>query len=190
SLAQAYLPPQEIRGGGVEIAILEGKIGKISLSGNTRYMMSTILLAMEPVREKGIIHEATLETALNELNDYPGLKVRAALKPGERRGFTDLQLTAEERIPYTLAVNVDNYGSRLTGPWQYGSTIGIGNLTGLGDNLTLKGLKSNTRLFYTNVGYLIPISHAGTKLGVNWNHSENVIGKEFGFERATGRADI
>ena len=189
-LAQAYLPPQEIRDGVVEVAILEGEIGAIEVTGNKRYRSSTILNAMDPVRKRHVLNESVLETALNELNDYPGLKVHGALKPGERRGLTDLQLTAEERIPYTLAVNVDNYGSRLTGPWQYGTTLGIGNLTGLGDNLTLKGLKSNTRLFYTNIGYLIPISHAGTKLGVNWSHSENVIGEEFGFERATGRADI
>jgi hemolysin activation/secretion protein len=189
-LAQAYLPPQEIRDGIVEVAILEGEVGTIQVTGNKRYRSSTILNAMEPVKKRHVLNESVLETALNELNDYPGLKVRAALKPGERRGFTDLQLTAEERIPYTLAFNVDNYGSRLTGPWRYGSTIGIGNLTGLGDNLTLQGLKSNTRLFFTNVGYLIPISHAGTKLGLNWIHSENVIGKEFGATRPVGRADI
>jgi hemolysin activation/secretion protein len=189
-LAQAYLPPQEIRDGVVEVAILEGEIGTIEVTGNKRYRSSTILKAMEPVKKRHVLHESKLETALNELNDYPGLKVRASLKPGERRGFTDLHLTAEERLPYTLAFNLDNYGSRLTGPWRYGSTLGIGNLTGRGDNLTLQGLKSNTRLFFTNIGYLIPITHAGTKLGINWNHSENVIGEEFGFSRPVGRADI
>jgi len=189
-LAQAYLPPQEIREGVVQVAILEGEIGAIQVTGNKRYSSETILNAMEPVKKRHVLHEATLETALNELNDYPGLKVQAALKPGARRGVTDLELTARERIPYTLALNIDNYGSRLTGPWRYGTTIGIGNLTGLGDNLTLQGLKSNTRLFYTNIGYLIPITHAGTKFGLNWSHSENIIGEEFGFQRATGRADI
>ena len=189
-LAQAYLPPQEIRGGVVEIAILEGKIGKISVSGNTRYMMSTILLAMEPVRGKGIIHEATLETALNELNDYPGLKVRAALKPGETRGTTDLELTAKERIPYTSTTDVNNYGSRLTGPWVYSEEVGLGNLAGVGDNLTLRGLKSNSRLFLTSVTYLIPVTSFGTKFQAYWFHTENVLGEEFAPFRPTGRADI
>ena len=137
-----------------------------------------------------MLNESVLETSLNILNEYPGLKVRAALKPGARRGVSDLQLTAEERIPYTLALNIDNYGSRLTGPWRYGTTIGIGNLTGLGDKLTLQGLKSNADLFFTNIGYLIPISHAGTKLGLNWNHSENVVGEEFKAQHPVGRADI
>ena len=84
-LGQAYLPPQEIKGGLIEIAILEGKVGEIGVTGNQRYESSSILRAMEPVKRRGVIHEATLETALNELNDYPGLKVRADLKPGATR---------------------------------------------------------------------------------------------------------
>ena len=189
-LAQAYLPPQEIRGGVVEIAILEGKVGKIGVTGNTRYKTSTILRAMEPVKEKGIIHEGTLETALNEMNDYPGLKVRAALKPGESRGTTDMELTAKERLPYTSTTDVNNYGSRLTGSWVYGEELGLGNLAGVGDNLTLKGLKSDSRLFFTDVTYLIPVTNFGTKFQVSWIHTENVIGKEFASFRPTGRADI
>lgn len=189
-LAQAYLPPQEIREGVVEIAVLEGKLGTIEVRGNKRYMMSTIMVPMGPVQRLGVIHEATLETALNELNDYPGLNVRAALLPGKTRGQTDLELTAQERMPYSLSLDVNNYGSRLTGPWLYGTEIGIGNIFGVGDNLTLRGMKSNTRLFFTNIGYLIPVTSFGTKLNLNWTHSENVVGEEFGALRPTGRADI
>jgi len=189
-LAQAYLPPQEIREGVVEIAILEGKVGNIAVTGNQRYKTSTILRAMEPVRERGIIHEATLETALSELNDYPGLNVRAALKPGETRGLTDLELTARERIPYTFTADINNYGSNLTGPWIYSGEVGIGNLAGVGDNLTLKGSKSDDNLFYTNVSYLTPLTSFGTKLQLTWVHTENVIGGQFATLRPTGRADI
>ncbi len=189
-LAQAYLPPQEIRGGVVEIAVLEGKVGKIGVTGNQRYKSSTILRAMEPVKKQGIIHEATLETALNEMNDYPGLKVRAALKPGETRGLTDLELTAKERIPYTFATDINNYGSRLTGPWVYSGEVGLGNLAGQGDNFLFKGSKSDDNLFFLNANYLIPITSFGTKLQANWTHSENVIGGEFATLRPVGRADI
>ena len=189
-LAQAYLPPQEIRGGIVEVAILEGKVGKIDVTGNQRYKSSTILRAMEPVRKRGIIHEATLETALNEMNDYPGLKVRAALKPGGTRGLTDLELTAKERLPYSFLTDINNYGSRLTGPWMYGAEVGLGNLAGLGDNLTFHGSKSDDNLFLTNMTYIIPLTSFGTKLQVNWVHSENVIGGEFASLRPVGRADI
>jgi len=188
-LAQAYLPPQEIRGGLVEIAILEGRVGQIAVTGVERYDASTILRAMEPVRQRGIVHEATLETALNEMNDYPGLKVRAALKPGATRGLTDLELTAKERIPYTLTTDINNYGSRLTGPWMYSAEVGLGNwISNRGDNLTLRGSKSDDNLFLISIGYLRPISSFGTKLQISASHSENVIGGEFATLRPIGRA--
>jgi len=191
-LARAYLPPQEISSGVVEIAVLEGQVNAIHLSGNVRYAPSTIMRTLRPVQTRGVLHERTLETALNELNSYPGLTVRANIKPGASQGVADLYLTAKERVPYTFGVDVNNYGSRFTGPWLYGGTVGIGNLTGLGDNLTVRYTESDDNLFLVNLGYLIPVTSFGTKVQVNWFHSENIIGGEpaFSLPRPVGRADI
>jgi hemolysin activation/secretion protein len=191
-LSRAYLPPQEIRGGVIQIAVLEGKIGTITVTGNTRYKSSTILRAMTPVRRERVINEGTLETALNEVNDYPGLRVRADLAPGASAGLTNLILSAKERLPYTFVTDINNYGSRLTGPWLYSGEIGLGNPLGLGDNLTLKGTKSDDNLFFTTVSYLVPVTSFGTKVQLSWTHSENVIGEEqaFSLVRPVGRADI
>lgn len=191
-LGRAYLPPQEIRGGVVEIAVFEGKVGGINVAGNSRYSSSTILRSLERIKREGVIKESTLEEALNELNDYPGLRVRGDLKAGTQPGYTDVNVTARERPPYTFGTDINNYGSQLTGPWLYGGDIGIGNLLGLGDNLTLRGTKSDDNLFFTNVGYLVPMGSYGTKLQFNWSHSENVIGGNLGLDsvRPVGRADI
>ena len=189
-VAQAYIPVQRSRGGIVEIAILEGKLGKVDVTGNARYKSSTILRQMERLKREGVIHDSTLETALYELNDYPGLKVRATLQSGEDVGLTDVALTAKERLPYTFKADINNYGSRLTGPWQYSGEIGAGNLLGLGDNLSLKGTKSNSVLFLTNMNLLVPVTSFGTKLQATWIHSEAVVGKEFGALRPTALMDI
>jgi len=190
-LAQAYLPPQQIRGGVIEVAILEGNIGKINITGNEKYKTHTIERYLEPVTVAKVIHEGTLETVLNELNDLPGLRTRADLKPGEKRGLTDLNLRVRERLPHTLLMEVDNYGSRLTGPWRYGAELGIGNtIHGVGDDLRMKVSKSDDNLFFSNIDYVIPYKHFGTKLKLSWIHSENVIGEEFASIRPVGRADI
>ena len=189
-VAQAYIPVQRSRGGIVEIAVLEGKLGKVAVTGNTRYKSSTILAPMERLKREGVIQDSTLETALYELNDYPGLKVRATLQPGADVGLTDVSMTAKERLPYSFLTDINNYGSRLTGPWMYGAEVGLGNLAGLGDNLTFHGSKSDDNLFLTNMTYIIPLTSFGTKLQVNWVHSENVIGGEFASLRPVGRADI
>lgn len=189
-LAQAYLPTQQVRGGVVEIAILEGNLGKVIILDNARYKTETIVRYLEPIQKGKVFRESTLETALNELNMLPGLRVRADLKPGEVDGSADLTLRARERIPHTVLLDIDNYGSRFSGPWLYGAEIGIGNISGIGDNLSLRGIKSDDNLFFTNITYLIPVTSVGTKLQLTWVHSENVIGEEFAALRPVGRADV
>jgi hemolysin activation/secretion protein len=189
-LARAYLPPQDVREGIIEIAILEGQVGTIEVTGNERYRSEVITRALTRVKDRGVVNEDLLETAINDLNDYPGLNVRASLKPGAQRGYTDIQLTAQERLPYTLLFDVDNYGSRFTGPWLYGTELGIGNLAGLGDRLTLRGIKSDDDLNYGRVSYLVPVGGYGTKISASYVHSEDGIGEEFAPLNAAGRLDV
>ncbi|MFI5342521.1 MAG: ShlB/FhaC/HecB family hemolysin secretion/activation protein, partial [Candidatus Methylomirabilales bacterium] len=137
-LARAYLPPQDVREGVLEIAVLEGTIGRIEVTGNERYNSATITRALTRVENAKVVNEGLLETAINDLNDYPGLNVRASLKPGESRGTTDVVLTAQERVPVNFGVDVDNYGSRFTGFWRYGVELGYGNIAGLGDKLSFR----------------------------------------------------
>lgn len=189
-LARAYLPPQDVREGVIEIAVLEGYVGGIEVTGNEQYRSETITQALTRVRNAQVVNEQLLETAINELNDYPGLNVRASLKPGTKRGYTDIVLTAQERLPVSAMFDVDNYGSRYTGPWRYGTELNFGNLAGLGDRLVLRGIKSDDELTYGRVGYLVPVGGYGTKLGLSHIHSENGIGEEFSALAAAGRVDI
>lgn len=188
-LARAYLPPQDVREGILEIAVLEGTIGKIEVTGNERYKSTTITRALTRVENAKAVNEGLLETAINDLNDYPGLNIRASLKPGETRGTTDIVLTAQERVPVNFGVDVDNYGSRFTGFWRYGVELGYGNIAGLGDKLSFRGIKSEDDLKYYRVSYLVPVGGYGTKVGLSYAHSENGVGAEFAALDAAGRLD-
>jgi hemolysin activation/secretion protein len=190
-LARAYLPPQDVREGVVEIAILEGKIGDIEVTGNERYKSDVILRALTRVRDGKVVEESRLETAVNELNEYPGLNVRASLKPGTERGTTDILVVAQERLPLSGMVDVDNYGSRFTGFWRYGFELGYGNITGLGDNLSFRGIKSDSNgLSYGRASFLIPVGDYGTKVAANYVYSENGVGAEFAPLEAGGNLQL
>ncbi|MCX5736769.1 MAG: hypothetical protein NTW68_21055, partial [candidate division NC10 bacterium] len=179
-LARAYLPPQDVREGVIEIAILEGKIGDIEVTGNERYKSDVILRALTRVRDGKVVEESRLETAINDLNEYPGLNVRASLKPGAERGTTDILMTAQERLPLSGMADVDNYGSRFTGFWRYGFELGYGNLTGFGDKVTVRGIKSDSNgLSFGRAGFLIPIGNYETKLAANYVYSDSGVGAEF-----------
>ena len=179
-LARAYLPPQDVREGVIEIAILEGNIGDIEVIGNERYESDVILRVLTRVRDGKVVEESRLETAINDLNEYPGLNVRASLKPGTERGTTDILMTTQERLPLSGMVDVDNYGSRFTGFWRYGFELGYGNLTGLGDTVSVRGIKSDSGgLSYGRVSFLVPIGYYETKFAGSYVYSENGVGAEF-----------
>jgi len=189
-LARAYLPPQDVREGVIEIAVLEGYVGDIEVTGNVQYDAGIIKQALTRVENAKVVNEALLETAINELNDYPGLNVRASLQPGKKRGFTDITLSAQERLPHSLLFDIDNYGSRYTGPWRYGTELTLGNLMQFGDKLTFRGIKSDDDLNYARVSFVVPVGGYGTKLGFNYAHAENGVGEEFAPLEAAGRLDV
>lgn len=189
-LARAYLPPQDVREGVLEIAVLEGYVGNIEVTGNVRYESGIIKQALKRVENAKVVNEALLETAINELNDYPGLNVRASLQPGKKRAFTDITLTAQERLPHSLLFDIDNFGSRYTGPWRYGTELTLGNLMQFGDKLTFRGIKSDDDLNYARVSFGVPVGGYGTKLGFNYAHAENGVGEEFAPLEAAGRLDV
>lgn len=185
-LARAYLPPQDVREGIVEIAVLEGDVGEVLVTGNEYYSDEAILGQMTRFRNAKVVHEGLLETAINELNDFPGLSVRASLKPGEKRGETDVILTAQERSRVTGSVDVDNYGSRFSGIYRIGGEFSYGGLSGLGDRLTLRVLQSDNTLSYVRSTYLTPVGGYGTKLRLGYTYSENGVGEELSVLGAVG----
>lgn len=177
-LAYAYLPPQDVREGTIEIALLEGEVGEIEVTGTERYFPEVVQRALTRVKNQRIIHEGLLETAINDLNEYPGLNVRASLKPGEKRGTTDIIMTAQERLGLSAGADVDNYGSRFSGMWRFGADMSYGSLSGLGDKLAIRGILSDDHLYYLRLNYQFPVGGYGTKLGANFVYSETGVGEE------------
>ena len=189
-LAYAYLPPQDVREGVIEIAILEGEIGVIEVTGTERYQPEAIRWALTRVENERIVHEGLLETAINNLNDYPGLSVRASLKPGEKRGTTDIVMTAQERLGLSAGVDMDNYGSRYSGMWRFGTDVSYGSLTGLGDKFSFRGITSDDNLYYIRTNYNAPVGGYGTKVGVTYVYTESKIGEELKALNARGYLQI
>ncbi|MGH7148186.1 MAG: POTRA domain-containing protein, partial [Nitrospiraceae bacterium] len=77
TLATTYVPQQQIRFGVVTLAILEGRVGEISVTGNQHYSTEFIRGSFAQAMEDNVVRNVALERALLLLNDYPDLKVSA-----------------------------------------------------------------------------------------------------------------
>lgn len=135
-VSTAYLPAQTIGDDGiVEIAVLEGRLGRVHVEGNDRVRASTI--AASARRLSGhILHRDGIDAALLAMRDIPGVGTSAVLQPGAETGETDLLVTAtEEARPYSVSVGASNHGTELTG--RYRAQVGLAwrNALGLGDTI-------------------------------------------------------
>jgi len=113
-LAYAYIPPQEIKDGILEVSVIEGKTGEITIRGNKSYSAKFIQKHLERIKQDPSLKEDTLERALLILNEYPSLNVKAQLKAGKDFGATDITAQAKDSMPISGSLSYDNFGTNIT----------------------------------------------------------------------------
>lgn len=182
-LAQAYLPQQEIKGGVVEIAVIEARIGKVELNfkEGTRYSESLIRGIIEHHLQQGdIITENGLETPLLLLNDFPNAVVTSEIKPSQTLGAADLTVHVSDTPGWINgSVDVDNYGNRFTGQRRQGITLNINSPLAMGDQLAYRAFTTDDKMGFYRMAYVIPVGYWGTRIGVSYASFHYRLGKQF-----------
>lgn len=164
---RAYLPPQTIKNGVVEIKIIEGKTGNVHIAGN------------ETTREDYIAGRIGLERGsisnINDLNDdlllfnaTNDVQLRITMHAGEEPGTTDYVIAAYEPQKNYINVYVDNAGSESSGEWREGLFCTDRSLTGRRDMLTMSGMRSDGTKSFSAM-YSVPVGRSGTKLGLSYS---------------------
>jgi len=175
-LTRAYVPEQEARDGVVKIRVAEGRIGKLDITGNKKIRKKDLLRRLKKVRKEKVLKEQTLETVLTELNELMGVKVRSILRPGDLPGTSDLMLEVTETPPYTFGFDTDNFGSDFTGRTRFGTTGAVGNIFTLGDQFSIRGVKSDQSQNFAQGSYLFPLTECGTTAKLSYTFSEQNLG--------------
>jgi hemolysin activation/secretion protein len=188
-LARAYLPAQSIIGGVVEIAVLEGRLGKLRIENDSAMPDAAVAARLASVEEDAPLDGGVLERSLLLLNDLPGIEVRSTLKPGASVGTTDLDIRVGAKSPYAGAVELDNFGSRYTGDLRLGASFNAGNLAGFSDTLALRAV-TGTGLSYGRVAWQAPVGTGGTQAGAAWSSMRYRLGHDFAALEAHGTAAI
>ncbi len=189
-VAQAYLPTQEIKGGVVEIAVLEGRLGKLRVENRSPLDDGRVAAPLSGLAEGRAIEREPLERGLLLLSDTPGVEVKSTLRPGATVGTSDLLVDVAPGRRITGSVDFDTYGNRYTGQYRLGGTLNLNNPLGRGDQLTLRAIVSEENLAYGRVGYQLPVGGQGTKLGAAWSHMTYELGKDFEVLQAHGTAQV
>lgn len=188
-LARAYLPAQDIKDGTVEIAVLEGRLGKLHIDNQSSLADTDVAARLSAVKEETALDGTALERSLLLINDLPGIEVKSTLKPGASVGTTDLDIQLESRAPYSGTVEVDNYGNRYAGDLRLGGSLTAANMAGLADALSLRALTAEG-MDYGRLAWQVPINAFGTQAGAAYSDMRYKLGHDFSRLNAHGTANI
>ena len=129
-VARAYVPAQEIKDGGVEIAVLEGRYGKLDLRNSSRLSDSLArdTLSAAPTAPSSSSRRSIANCCCSRIS--PGVASAATLTPGEQVGTSDLVVDITPTRTFTGTLEADNYGNRYTGSVRLGRQCGRGEPRG------------------------------------------------------------
>jgi hemolysin activation/secretion protein len=187
-LAQAYVPAQDVRGGAVTLAVVEGRYGKVDVRSPSGVANARATHLLKGLEGGDPVTRAPLERRLLLLSDIPGVRVKSTLAPGGAVGTADLIVDIDPAHRVTGSLEADNAGNRYTGAFRAGGSVNVNNPAGLGDLLSVRVLASEGGLAYGRAAYQLPAG-AGA-VGVAFTHLQYELGREFEGLDAQGGADI
>ncbi|MFA6052806.1 MAG: ShlB/FhaC/HecB family hemolysin secretion/activation protein [Methylobacter sp.] len=189
-LARAYLPAQEIKDGVLEVAVLEGKLGKVELR-NSSPLIETILNAPLSGLQKGeVLSHRPLERSLLLLSDIPGVEVKSTLKPGDSVGVSDLLVDVASGRKITGNLGFDTFGNRYTGEYRGSAAVNINNPFNIGDQLSLRGMGTDEAMSLGNASYQLPVGPWSTRVGGGYTDLRYQLGREFSSLEADGGVKV
>jgi hemolysin activation/secretion protein len=170
----AFLPPQELTDGTIEIQIVEGKLETIEIEGsshiNKRYIESRLPVVGKPLKTE------ELTRALALLKDNPLIKdVKANLR---QSGCCNqiLSVKLQENKSLTTQFSVNNTYSPSVG--MLGGTANLNyHLLGFGDRAALNFTKTEGLTRY-NFGYSIPFNNRDGTISLNYTQADTKIIEE------------
>ena len=193
-IAQAIVPPQSIVDGILEIRVIEAKLSNVIVNPgskeSTRFnsdFAKGFVLSENAIGS--LVSPEAIERAVTLINDAGGVRASGSLEAGKELGETNFNLILEDLPFYSGAVQASNQGSRSTGILQATASLGLNNLTGYGDIVSVFGVK-NEGSNYAQAAYTVPVGHSGFKVGVNASALNYRNVGEFAASGSHGSSDV
>ena len=188
--ARAILPPQDLANGDLRIEVIEGRYGVVQAQGDDSVLAQQATAFLDGLLPGSVIASAPLERAALLLDDLPGIQTSATMRPGTQAGTGDLivEVARDQRVRGDIGL--DNAGSRYTGKNRVRANVDINSPFLLGDQLTVRALLSEEKLWLGSLGYSLPLGTSGLRGNVGYSHTSYELAKEFASLHANGTAKV
>lgn len=121
----AYVPEQSGAPGRATIAVLEGRIARIAVTGNSRFSEDNIRRSL-PLLTLGVTPAVRrLDAQIQLANENPAKQLALSLEAGQGPGEVEARIVVTELPPSRWSVSLDNSGNANTGRTR--ATLGYQN---------------------------------------------------------------
>lgn len=188
-LAQAYLPPQKIRDGVIEIGISEGRLGEVRLEGESRIATDVLYGYLDRLPRDEALTLASLERQILLVNELAGGRASLDLQAGGQTGRTDVVLALKTEAAISGRLEANNHGLPATGEKRFGLSLAANSPFHLGERVVFNALTSDDRgLTSYNLRGELPVGD-GWRLLAGASRAEYSLGGSFTALQASGTAD-
>src|SRR5580700_8280290 len=109
-LVKVILPEQELNGGVVHLTVIETRIGKVRVAGNTAHSEANIRRSLPAVAEGIIPNTDAISADLRIANENPSKKVNLELQSSSQPGVIDALEQVTDQRTWSVGGVVDNSG--------------------------------------------------------------------------------
>lgn len=171
----AYVPPQSGQDGIVTIAVVEGKIASVKVSGARRLSEQRIKDALPALVLGETPRISHIDAQLRMANENPSRQLQLLLQPGQKPGEAEARVAVEELPVQRVTVGLDNTGNTRTGDYRASVGWQHADLTGRDDVLSAQLQTSPTEPKLVKVfsgGYRLPLYRQRMALDVFAGYSD------------------
>ncbi len=187
--SRAYLPPQKIEEGILEIRVIEGITGEVEVKGN-RYFKASLFKRKITLKKGKPFNYNILRRDLSKINEHPDRTSRAVLMPGKEPGSTDILLEVKDHFPMHIGFEWDNFGSRYIDKDRYRTTLTHNNFLGWEDILAIQYHLAQSNTYRLNsLRYLLPITE-NLDIGFFAARTKVDLGREYKDLDARGKSKL
>ncbi|MBQ9245286.1 ShlB/FhaC/HecB family hemolysin secretion/activation protein [bacterium] len=170
----AYLPPQKVQNGRVEIKVLEGKYGNVEI--NPGHWERSSYLNKKYLKDNNIapgkvLNVKDVRNALTDMNSEEYMKGKVSFADNEEsEEYSDVTLDVKDRFPINLDLRYDNQGRDAIGTQRGVLYAGLHDVTGHGDTL-MGTLAASKHSLGVGGMYSLPIAENDTRLNLGYSYS-------------------
>ena len=192
-VVQVLLPEQDITRGVVRFHVLQPKVGRVVIEGNTHFDAANIRHSLPSVKEGETPNSKDIARNLQITAEHPVKQTNVLLKSGASDEQVDVNIKVTDDKPWRGFLILDNTGTTDTGNYRLGIGFQHSNVFNSDHVFTAQYVTSPTELDQVSVygvGYRIPFYGLNSSLDLIAGYSDVDSGTVQGLFNVSGQGTI